>query len=335
MQKNEPVNLVESELMNRHVLIEITKRCNLNCRHCFTSAGKAIEGELKIGEWKLVAKDLIDSGFNAFTLSGGEPLLEMEKTFSLAKEIKLLDSKSKVYLFTNGKLIDEKVAIQIKNIFDGVMISLDGSQKDHNWLRRNNTCYNDVLSALAVFKKLEIPVSIQSMVLDKNIGGISKLIKTAEKYSVKAIRFSHVDLFGRAREFENQLITGNNLLSRLDSKIKKMSKLTDVYLTSNLVSKVNMLKNPAKFKQPALHILANGSVLPWYGFTKKYELFQYPEKKISVMSLDEIKEKLAPFNGLLDLAEKEVKSSEDNILGFDNILASYMFNKKGGKNGKV
>ena len=88
MPKIKPINLVKSGQINKHVLIEVTKRCNLNCRHCFTSAGKKMKKELETGAWKMVAKNLVSSGFDVFTISGGEPLLEKKKTFALAKEIK-------------------------------------------------------------------------------------------------------------------------------------------------------------------------------------------------------------------------------------------------------
>jgi len=327
MPKNKPINLVESDLVNRHVLIEVTKGCNLNCRHCFTAAGNKMKNELDIAEWKLAIKDLNDSGFNAFTLSGGEPLLEKEKVFGLAKEIKRLNNRAKVYLFTNCKLVNREVARRIKKIFDGVMVSLDGDKKTHNWLRRNKKSYDDVIAALTIFQEIGVPVSLQSMITDKNINYFKKLVKIAEKYSVIAIRFSQVDLFGRAREFKNDLKPNNELLAKLDRKIKKMSENSKVFLTSNLISRKKLMDRPEKYRQPSLHILANGSILPWYGFTKKYELLKYPKERFGKMTLKEITNKLKLFNKLLDKAEKNAKILKNDILAYDNIIAGYLFNK--------
>lgn len=327
MPKNRPIDLVELGLVNRHVLIEVTKRCNLNCRHCFTTAGNKMKNELDIVEWKLAIEDLNSSGFNAFTLSGGEPLLEKEKVFGLAKEIKRLNNRAKVYLFTNCKLVNKEVARRIKKIFDGVMVSLDGDKKTHNWLRRNKKSYDDVISALTIFQEIGVPVSIQSMVTDKNIKFIEKLVRMAEKYSVIAIRFSQVDLFGRAKEFENDLKPSNKLLIKLDKKIKEMSENSKIFLTSNLISREKFMDRPEKYRQPSLHILANGSVLPWYGFTKKYELLKYPKKVFGKMTLKKITNKLKTFNKLLDKAEKNAKFSKNDILAYDNIIAGYLFSK--------
>jgi MoaA/NifB/PqqE/SkfB family radical SAM enzyme len=328
MLKDKPINFVVSGTINRHVLIEITKRCNLNCRHCFTTAGERMEEEMNLAEWKIVAKDLTEVGFDVFTISGGEPLLEIDKAWGMAKELRRLNKNTKIYLFSNGLLVNHKLALEIKEIFNGVMISLDGNKTSHDWLRRKEGSYEAVIKALNIFRETGVPVSLQSMVTEKSMEGVEELVKTAKNYGVKAIRLSHVDLFGRARDNKKELTPKRNFLAQLNQKIEKLAKENRLFLTSNLVNKKQFVKDRMKFRQPALHILANGLVLPWYGFTKEYELVKYPIEGFGKMTASYLTNKLIRFNELLDLAEKKMLTTKENIIGYDNIIASYLFSKK-------
>ncbi|HMA94207.1 MAG TPA: radical SAM protein, partial [Polyangiaceae bacterium] len=53
---------------------ELTLRCNLNCRHCGSRAGRARDDELALNEALTLADDLAEMGCQFLTLSGGEPL---------------------------------------------------------------------------------------------------------------------------------------------------------------------------------------------------------------------------------------------------------------------
>lgn len=330
MQRVKQRNIVKNGLINRHVLIEITKRCNLNCRHCFTAAGEKIAGEISLDEWRMAAVDLINSGFDAFTISGGEPMLEFEKAVALTNELKRLNNRVKVYLFTNGLLVDEKKAKEIKTIFNGVMVSLDGDEESHDWLRRKKGCFQSAVKALKIFKKFGVATSLQSMVTEKNIASLKNLVVVANKYGVKAIRLSHVDLFGRAREYESNLKPSAGFLKNLDRKISQL-KNKKIFLTSNLVTRENFLKNKERYRQPSLHILPNGSVLPWYGFPSEYELIKYPKESFGKLTKIKLAKRLDLFYKLLNLAEKKVTEDNDTIVAYDNVIAGYLFNNTGGK----
>ena len=57
------------------VIWNLTRRCNLRCRHCYTtSADVAFPGELSTDEVKGVMGDLKGFGIPALILSGGEPM---------------------------------------------------------------------------------------------------------------------------------------------------------------------------------------------------------------------------------------------------------------------
>ena len=57
------------------VIWNLTRRCNLRCRHCYTtSADIPFPGELDHGQAINVLDDIAQFGIPALILSGGEPL---------------------------------------------------------------------------------------------------------------------------------------------------------------------------------------------------------------------------------------------------------------------
>lgn len=56
----------------RQAVWEMTLKCNMNCRHCGSRAGKQRENELTLDECLDIAQQLIDMGLEYITLIGGE-----------------------------------------------------------------------------------------------------------------------------------------------------------------------------------------------------------------------------------------------------------------------
>ena len=94
------------------VVWNTTRRCNLNCVHCYSrSENKIYSNELTTLEAKAFAKDLADFGVKVMLFSGGEPLLRRDlfEVASLASEAGI-----RTVLSTNGTLITEDIAKQLK-----------------------------------------------------------------------------------------------------------------------------------------------------------------------------------------------------------------------------
>lgn len=116
------------------VVWDVTHRCNLRCRHCYASAGKALDDELTTEE----ALDLFDRlaklGVAVIAFSGGEPLSRPDilQLISHAR-----DQGIYVALATNGTLITPKRAEELRKAgAEYVQISIDGADaKTHDEFR--------------------------------------------------------------------------------------------------------------------------------------------------------------------------------------------------------
>lgn len=308
---------------NRHVLIEITKKCNLYCLHCFTDAGERLKDELTGVQWEKVAADLIGNGFDAFTLSGGEPLLELKKTLFLTKSIRALKKRAKIYLFTGGLLVNKNIVNAIKKHFNGVVLSLDGNEKTHDWLRGKQGSYKAAIRAIRILNKVNIPVSLQTMVTPQTQPHLEEVVQFAKQNRVKAIRFSHVDFFGRAKGKEKEIGCSQDRLALLQRQARVLRKRYNIFITTNLILRGALLNNPSRFRTPSLHVLPDGVVLPWYGFPKKYLLWKYPEETLTAITEELLDKRLKKFYTLLRRVEKKVTNSKARqLIDYDNVIAS-------------
>ncbi|HLA37100.1 MAG TPA: radical SAM protein, partial [Candidatus Brocadiales bacterium] len=60
------------------VWIELTRKCNLRCRHCYVGAGEPLEGELSTEELCLLLEDLKGMKALSLVITGGEPTLHKD-----------------------------------------------------------------------------------------------------------------------------------------------------------------------------------------------------------------------------------------------------------------
>ena len=117
------------------VIWNLTRRCNLRCRHCYTtSADVDFPGELSNEQAIGVLEDLKSFGIPALILSGGEPMSRFD-FFELAERARELNFRY-LALSTNGTKLTGENAKRVAGLgFDYVGISLDGIGTVNDWFR--------------------------------------------------------------------------------------------------------------------------------------------------------------------------------------------------------
>ena len=146
---------------------EITLRCNSNCIHCGSKAGKSRFNELNTKEALTLVKELYDCGYKGVALMGGEPLIR-EDWHKIAKEIKRY--KMDLSIVTNGlNLIKQSHDLKMVKP-DCVSLSLDGgTPKTHDYIRGFQGSFKKTLEAINVLKDLKIPTSVITSVNKINL----------------------------------------------------------------------------------------------------------------------------------------------------------------------
>jgi radical SAM protein with 4Fe4S-binding SPASM domain len=187
------------------VVWNCTRKCNLSCVHCYSSAAdKDPTGVLVTEQAKSFIHDLADFNVPVILFSGGEPLLRKD-IFELAKFAKKLGLRTA--LSTNGTLITENTAEKIKNAaFAEVGISLDGIGANNDSFRGKKGAYEAALRGIRNSISCGLRVSLRLTITRANYMEIPSVFDLVEKEGIERVCFYHLAYVGRARSLaENDL----------------------------------------------------------------------------------------------------------------------------------
>lgn len=151
----------------RYLLLHITDRCNLRCRHCFL--GEAGTTDMAPAQVARIIDEFEEMQGLRLIVSGGEPLLHPR--FKEINEL-LAGRNLRRILLTNGSLIDPAMVSGLN--FDEVQISIDGLQPAHDWLRGRDS-FRQALAAALLLRVADIELSVATMVHVRNLGGFNAL----------------------------------------------------------------------------------------------------------------------------------------------------------------
>ncbi|MGQ7847033.1 radical SAM/SPASM domain-containing protein [Granulosicoccus sp. 3-233] len=130
----------------RIVQIHPTRKCNLSCRHCYSSSSPKETEIIEPALLKQAMTDLAHEGYEWTTFSGGEPLV-----YEALPE--LLDHGRKNHMRTslvsNGMLLNGSRLQAIEGKFDALVMSLDGKPASHNRMRNSARAFQGMARNLS------------------------------------------------------------------------------------------------------------------------------------------------------------------------------------------
>ncbi|MEM8665261.1 MAG: heme d1 biosynthesis radical SAM protein NirJ [Pseudomonadota bacterium] len=178
------------------VIWNLTRRCNLRCRHCYTtSADVDFPGELTHEQALGVVDDLASLRLPATILSGGEPLARRDFF-----EIAARSGKACRYLAlsTNGTRVVGEAADKVAAIgFNYVGISLDGIGRTNDWFRGKEGAFADALEGVRACKARDIRVGIRFTITKDNAAELPRMLKLCEDEGIDKFYLSHIVYAGR------------------------------------------------------------------------------------------------------------------------------------------
>lgn len=178
------------------VIWNLTRRCNLKCRHCYTvSADVDFPGELSHAQAMATLADLGDFGIPALILSGGEPL-DRRDLFEIAAEAR--KRVRMLALSTNGTKIHGETADRVAEIgFDYVGISIDGVGSTNDWFRGVEGAFADALRGVRACKARGIKVGLRFTLTRDNAPQLGDLLRLCDNEGVDKFYLSHLVYAGR------------------------------------------------------------------------------------------------------------------------------------------
>ncbi len=226
--------------------IEVTKRCNLKCIHCYNPKEalslKSNRADMTYDEFCRAVDVLVKSKVRSIQIIGGEPLV-LGKTL-----IKMLDyAKDKfksITIFTNGTLMNEEFIdsfkkTKVKHVAFSIYSYLD---KDHDRVTKVEKSLDKTKKAIELMKKNHIEFRAANVRM-KHISIGEKntdLFDLNEKYDfVRLSGRGNLNLYDK-EQLRKKLITKEKFQNKVSSKFFEKAKNqhncfgTKVYIDINL-----------------------------------------------------------------------------------------------------
>ena len=184
------------------VVWNCTRRCNLNCIHCYADAATSeMNREMSTEEGKDFIHQLAQFNVPVLLFSGGEPLVRKDflelARFAIAADIGVVVS-------TNGTLITSEMAREIKDIgFREVGISLDGIGVQNDQFRGKTGAYEAALQGIRDCIQVEQRVSLRMTITRANYGEVPAILDLVEQENVDRVCFYHLAYAGRGNDLRD------------------------------------------------------------------------------------------------------------------------------------
>ncbi len=158
----------------------VNNLCNLRCKHCYVGY-EIQDGELSVQEWTDTFDRLIDLGALTFGNVGKEPLLSPDKTLDLLRHLKQKrkeNPKLRFGLVTNGTLLERGIVDELAEISPDYMdVSLDGTQKEHDFIRGEGNYKRTVENLRRLPKDLAKKVFISFTLMRHNKNSFKEMVQ--------------------------------------------------------------------------------------------------------------------------------------------------------------
>jgi len=188
------------------IILNLTRRCNLNCIHCYAGSDNTVDvNELSTDQWLKVLDDCADFGCPVILFSGGEPLLHPDITMLARHAMK---NGMRAVISTNGTLITPDKALELSSIgLSYIGTSLDGTREIHDTFRGADGAFDSALQGLRNAREAGIKTGVRFTITKRNIDEIPKIFNLMDKENIPRICFYHLVYTGRGESLIEEAIT--------------------------------------------------------------------------------------------------------------------------------
>lgn len=219
------------------IMWEITDFCPLDCKHCYLESKSNVVCDLKNIDKILNIIDI--SGTFQVQLTCGEALTHPHFEYILNN---LIDRGIIVSISTSGMILNDSIVkclCRLKEVAGSfVRVSLDGSEKSHNFIRNNDKSYQRAIQFIKEMVKNEIDCQIGTVITNQSEKEIEELVCLAKNLGVSLIEIGLIISVGNSIK--------NNIVSSVELyKYKEFLKM----LSSKYSDENFAVKFPCESKQ--------------------------------------------------------------------------------------
>ncbi|MBI3376990.1 MAG: radical SAM protein [Nitrospirae bacterium] len=215
---------------------EVTKRCNLYCRHCYNESGSR-DYEPSMEQMRSVVNELSSTKLRSIAISGGEPLMRKDLRTIIGW---LRPLATNLVLATNGTLIDEQSVAWMGEMINEVNLSLDaGNKSAYEQFRGRRGTFDKCLRGLDLLVEQKVPVIIQTTISRFNIDSLKEIATLAIERGATAWIVRLPVFSGRAARNEGDFLSRNELIEKepllSEIRLQYQSKFADLQLGVNFM----------------------------------------------------------------------------------------------------
>lgn len=270
-------------------IIELTRKCNLRCLHCYISDKRKPRELFADFRWlKEFLAEIYEAGVYLVQFTGGEPFL-----YPRLKEAVALASKKfqHIVIATNATLITREASAELaafKNLT--FQVSLDGDEVIHNIIRSSPEAFRQMTQGLGALLENNHQVKIAATVSCLNLKRMDLIAETVLALKVPVLEFGVTIPVGDARQLRSLTFEDYRYF------YEKVKKLSEKYRSTGL--EIRAYREGENFRcqlvKDLVFVDAHGEVFPCVGLKTSLG-------NIKTQSIDEILE-TEKIKGLMALA---------------------------------
>lgn len=212
--------------------IELTRKCNLRCKHCLNNSGIEMPNTLSEDEMNNLVEKFSDAGLQEVRFTGGEPLL-------FPGIFKIIHNATEKGLFvsigTNGTLIDNEIALKLKEAgLKKAIVSIDGTEEKNDEIRGKDS-FKKAINGIEALSNSGIDVRINSVIMRSNMENVISFAKKMHK-SKKRLFIRRFIESGRGTGLEDNTLNEedyNYVRKQLSEELETADYINGHYLKNN------------------------------------------------------------------------------------------------------
>lgn len=241
------------------LVIDVTPKCNMSCRHCYASTFEGTE-QIELSYLISTLQEAHELGVSHYVLMGGEPILDRTRVESILKNCH--PEESFITVTTNGWAMTLTTIQWLKDLqVDKISISLDSGLEFEHDANRKKGSYKRVLEAVNNLMNEGLIVALDVVVTHESL--YSEGFKKVYDYAIdKKIRID-LQIAEPVGKWDGRK---DILITKEDAEyIRKLREKSPLTLQGQKNIKRDVFCDPEDHCPAGtdfMHITANGNILP-------------------------------------------------------------------------
>lgn len=219
--KDLPSHLLQFSADKKPVVVwNMTRACNLTCRHCYANATAGPAADEMTHEQGLALVDhLAEYGTPVVLFSGGEPMMH-PRLFDLIK--RTVSRGCRAVLSSNGLLLNADSAKRLKDLgLSYIGVSLDGLARAHDDFRKHPGAFEATVKNICLAREAGLKVGLRFTLSRRNVADLPGIFDLMERESIPRVCFYHLVVRGRGSGMAAETLSHAETRAAIDLIIDK------------------------------------------------------------------------------------------------------------------